>query len=76
MMSLMRTEVCPHRSEHALPMIFWSLIENWSQTCDRVTELIESNELAQMNSMDLQTYSKLIRDLDSTIEQFKQAIVK
>ncbi|CAF4396613.1 unnamed protein product [Rotaria magnacalcarata] len=48
--------------------------ENWNQTCDRIIELIEANELAEMNTMDLQTYSKLITELDSTIDSYKHTI--
>jgi len=48
--------------------------ENWNNTCDRLIELIEANELAQMNTMDLQTYSKLILELDSTIVSYKRTI--
>jgi hypothetical protein len=39
-------------------------------------ELIEANELAQMNTIDLQTYSKLIHELDSTISSYKRTIEK
>jgi hypothetical protein len=52
------------------------LIENWDRTCDRLIELIEANELAQMNTMDLQTYSKLILELDSTLTSYKRTITK
>ncbi|CAF3550327.1 unnamed protein product [Rotaria socialis] len=48
--------------------------ENWNQTCDRIIELIEANELAEMNTMDLQTYSKLITELDSAIDSYKHTI--
>ncbi|CAF3436361.1 unnamed protein product [Rotaria sp. Silwood1] len=48
--------------------------ENWNRTCDRLIELIEANELAQMNTMDLETYSKLIHELDSTIDSYKHTI--
>jgi hypothetical protein len=48
--------------------------ENWDRTCDRLIELIEANELAQMNTMDLQTYSKLILELDSTLTSYKRTI--
>ncbi len=52
------------------------VVENWNQICDRLIELIEANDLAQMNTMDLQTYSKLILELDSTIASFKRTIAK
>lgn len=39
-------------------------------------ELIEANELAQMNTMDIQTYSKLILELDSAIASYKRTITK
>ncbi len=55
---------------------FFGFIENWNGTCDRLIELIEANELAQMNTMDLQTYSKLIVELDSTIASYKRTIAK
>ncbi|CAF2866135.1 unnamed protein product [Rotaria sp. Silwood2] len=48
--------------------------ENWNRTCDHLLELIEANELAQMNTMDLETYSKLIHELDSTIDSYKHTI--
>jgi hypothetical protein len=51
-------------------------IENWNGICDRLIELIEANDLAQMNTIDLQTYSKLILELDSTIDSFKRTIAK
>ena len=54
----------------------FGLSDNWNNTCDRLIELIEANELAQMNTMDLQTYSKLILELDSAIASYKRAIVK
>ena len=53
-----------------------SALENWTRTCDHLSELIESNELAQMNTMDLQTYSKFILELDSTLDSYKRAIAK
>ncbi|CAF1589430.1 unnamed protein product, partial [Adineta ricciae] len=46
--------------------------ENWTRQCDRLIELIEGNDLAQMSTSDLETYSKLINELDSTIVSFKQ----
>ncbi len=52
------------------------LIENWNHTCERLIELIEANELAQMNTMDLQTYSKLILELDSALTSYKRTITK
>ena len=57
---------------------FWSVIsvENWTRQCDRLIELMEGNDLAQMNTSDLETYSKLINELDSTIVSFKRTIVK
>ncbi len=51
-------------------------IENWNGICGRLIELIEANDLAQMNTIDLQTYSKLILELDSTIASFKRTIAK
>lgn len=48
--------------------------DNWNQTCERLVELIEGNELAQMNTMDLQTYSKLILELDSVMTTYKRSI--
>ena len=59
--------------EYFLALMF---IENWNCICDRLIELIEANDLAQMNTMDLQTYSKLILELDSTIDSFKRTIAK
>ncbi len=56
--------------------LFFGFIENWNGTCDRLIELIEANELAQMNTMDLQNYSKLIVELDSTIASYKRTIAK
>lgn len=44
--------------------------------CERLIELIEANELAQMNTMDLQSYSKLIQELDSTLTAYKRTIAK
>jgi hypothetical protein len=55
---------------------FFESIENWNRTCDRLIELIEANELAQMNTMDLQTYSKLILELDSSLTSYKRTITK
>ena len=49
---------------------------NWTHACDRLIELIEANELAQMNTADLQTYSKLIVELDSAIHDYRRAIAK
>lgn len=51
----------------------WHL-DNWNQTCERLVELIEANELAQMNTVDLQTYSKLIVELDSAMTSYKRTI--
>ncbi|UJR27032.1 hypothetical protein I4U23_008336 [Adineta vaga] len=48
--------------------------ENWTRQCDQLIELIEANDLAQMNTTDLETYSKLIRELDSAIASFKRTI--
>jgi hypothetical protein len=56
--------------------ICFGFIENWNGTCDRLLELIEANELAQMNTIDLQTYSQLILELDSIITSYKQTIAK
>lgn len=57
--------------------VFYFMVkDNWSQTCDRIIELIEANELAQMNTADLQTYTKLINELDSAIESYKLTILK
>ena len=53
-----------------------AVAENWTRACDRLIELIEANELAQMNTADLQTYSKLIVELDSAIHEYKRAIAK
>ncbi len=57
-------------------LFVFGFIENWNGTCDRLIELIEANELAQMNTIDLQTYSKLILELDSIITSYKQTIAK
>ena len=51
-------------------------IENWNHACNRLIELIEANQAAQMTAVDLQTYSKLIQELDSTIALYKDTIAK
>ena len=77
MMSLTRTKVFFHNFLYR-KVRFRSIIsiENWTRQCDRLIELIEGNDLAQMSTSDLETYSKLINELDSTIVSFKRTIVK
>lgn len=73
-MSTMRIEVVTH-SIIILTIGGSPFLENWNRQCERLVELLESNDLAQMNSMDLETYSKLILQLDSTVASFKRAVV-
>lgn len=61
---------------HKFRVYICIFVENWNRLCDRLIELIEANELTQMNTMDLETYSKLIQELDSTVESYKNTIAK